>query len=258
MSYQNTQHRSGLMNLIAEFVVKLLNEDKNTKSSISVTDHKNFIVINGQTNSSKIFNVNELRNNFTNEMLDLTSLYDISSLNVIDLIEYKTETIDKPKSMSFIFHNSSLPRYEQELINKVKELDRMDYSSVMSSEFGITTDIPLNNSYTKPYQSLFPYGYSLKDWKGIYLYLEYVSLNTFPVIKSNSIKFEIDSDLNFSVISDSLYDNQTIESMIKDVFDFNIDKFLSEIGDFQMTKDCLLFIDRPWLVKNKVRDSIIF
>lgn len=259
MNYQNTQHRSGLMNLIAEFVVKLLDVNSKTKSIITVTDQSNFIVINGQTNSNKIFDVNELRTMFTKNMPNLTSLHDISKINIIDLIEYKpNELSNNPKKMNFIFYNSSLPRMDEQLLDKIKQLENLDYSEVIMTDLGVDVLIPFENCHKKQHQSTFPYGYSLNNWKGIFLYLEYVSLNVFPMIKGNFLKFEIDSDFNFSIVSDSLYESHLIESLIKDVFDFDIQKFISDIKNYDMTNDCLLFVDRPWLIKDKVRDSIIF
>lgn len=259
MNYQNTQHRSGLMNLIAEFIVNLINEDQNTKSFITVTDHTNFIVINGCTNSSKIMNVNDLRNEFTKRMNEITSLFDISKTNIIDLIQYKKDDMClEPKSMSFVFYNSELPRYENEVLQKIKDNEQINYSKISNSDWGVQSEFPNQNVFLEPYQSSFPYGYSLSGWKSIFFYLEYVSLNIFPMIKGTSLKFEIDSDLNFTVSSDSIYDKENIESMIKDVFDFNLNEFKSQFDQVKLMKDCLVFVDRPWLVKDKVKDSIIF
>lgn len=259
MNYQNTQHRSGLVNLISEFIIHLINEDENTKSYITVTDHTNFLVINGCTNSSKIMDVNELRNRFTKEMGDMTSLYDLSSVNIIDLIQYKKDDLcSEPKTMSFLFYNSELPRYENEVLLKIKDNEQINYSKITSNDWGVQSEFPNQNVFLEPYQSSFPYGYSLNGWKSIFFYLEYVSLNIFPMIKGTSLKFEIDSDLNFTVSSDSIYDKENIESMIKDVFDFDLNKFKSQFDQINLMKDCLVFVDRPWLVKDKVRDSIIF
>jgi len=259
MVYQNTEHRSGLMNLISEFVVKLLNEDNNTKTNISVTDHKNFVVINGQTDSKKIMSVNDLRTLFTKEMSNSTSLYDINNVSIIDLIEYKeSKNVVTPKNMTFVFYNSTLPRFSQEQIDKVIELEKTNYSDVISYEFGVMSLTPNENYFQLPCQSKFPYGYSLNNWKGIFLYFEYISLNVFPMIKGSSLKFEIQSDMSFNVTSDSLYEADKIESMIKDVFDMNLGEFLTKINNYDLTKDCLLFVDRPWLVKDRVRDAIIF
>lgn len=259
MNYQNTQHRSGLVNLISEFIIHLINEDKNTKSYITVTDHTNFLVINGCTNSSKIMDVNELRNRFTKEMSEMTSLYDLSSTNIIDLIQYKKDDLcPEPKTMSFVFYNSELPRYESEVLQKIRDNEQINYSKISNSEWGVESEFPNQNVFLESYQSSFPYGYSLNGWKSIFLYLEYVSLNIFSTIKGTSLKFEIDSDLNFSVSSDSIYDKENIESMIKDVFDFDLCKFKSQFQGSEMIKDCLVFVDRPWLVKDKVKDSIIF
>lgn len=259
MIYQNTQNRSGLMNLIAEFIVKMLSEDNKSKINVSITDHKKFLVINGQTNSSKILDLDKLRTDFTLKMSESTSMFDISKLNFIDLVDYKsTDHMICPKNMNFVFYNSELPRIDQQIIDKVKELENLDYSEISISEIGTHILTPPLNSYEKQYQSSFPYGYSLYDWKWIYYYFEYISLNVFPNIKGNYLKINVDSDLNFSVSSDSLFSDHDIESMIKDVFNFDKNGFVSELKDYDMTKDCLLFIDRPWLKKDKVKDCIIF
>jgi hypothetical protein len=256
MNYQNTQQRSGLLNLIAEFSVKLLKEDNQTKTSINVTDCKNFIVINGQTNSSKLFNVNDLRSEFTKEMSNMTSLFDISNLNIFELIEY--QKLEPPTTMNFTFYNSSIPRYSQPIIDMVTSLQDTDYSELYEDGLGVDVSYINENSYWKPMVSSFPYGYSLKDWKIVFLYLEYVSLNIFPTIKGDMINYTIDKENNIIIKSDSMYDSENIVSMVKDVFDFDFDSFKAKIEKYNMVKDCLIFSDRPWLVKDKVRESIIF
>lgn len=256
MDYQNTQQRSGLLNLIAEFSVKLLKENDQTKTNINVTDCKNFIVINGQTTSNKLFNVNDLRSEFTKEMSNHTSLYDISNLNIFELIEY--QNVSKPRSMSFTFYNSVLPRYSQSMIETLSSLENTDYNQILENKLSTYVEYTNDNSYWKPLTSSFPYGYSLNDWKVVFLYLEYITYNIFPTIKGDVINYTIDLDNNLTIQSDSMYDGDQIVSMVKDVFDFDLNKFKQEMEIFDMVNDCLIFTNRPWLVKNKVRESIIF
>lgn len=259
MDYQNINNRSGLMNLIAEFVVKLLTENSNTKSNITITDCKSFIVINGQTNSSKILSMNDLKTKFTLEMGSVTKLNDILNFNIIDLIQYKDiNEIHFPKKYSFTFFNSEIPRYYQEIINNVKSINEDNYSTITYNENGFLEILSENNSHLTYYQSKFPYGYSLNDWKIIFLYFEYISYNIFSVIKANYLNFKIESDLNFTVESDSMYSNDDIISLIKDVFDFDLKSFEVSLRDSDMIKDCSILNEKFWLKKDRTKECIIF
>jgi hypothetical protein len=56
-----------------------------------------------------------------------------------------------------------------------------------------------------------------------------------------------------------MYDNKLIESMVLDVFDFNLGKFTNEYlkgynFDEEINKP---FDKKPWLVYDKVKDMII-
>ena len=57
-----------------------------------------------------------------------------------------------------------------------------------------------------------------------------------------------------------VYDEEKIQSLVLDVFDFNLDKFESEYlkgYDYDLdTTDP--FGEKPWLVKDKIKDILIF
>jgi hypothetical protein len=85
------------------------------------------------------------------------------------------------------------------------------------------------------------------------------------VINSNKILFNIstlknqDDDFNIRIISDSMYQEGTIKSMILDVFDFNLNKFQTTILDYDVSEDLNNPIGgKPWLIHDRTKDLIIF
>jgi hypothetical protein len=68
-----------------------------------------------------------------------------------------------------------------------------------------------------------------------------------------------DEDLNIDIKTKGLYSNEDVKSMILDVFDFDLTKFKSVIDDYNIMDDLLKPLDKkPWLVRDRVKDTILF
>jgi hypothetical protein len=98
-----------------------------------------------------------------------------------------------------------------------------------------------------------------------FYYSEYICNQLFKVINSNKILFKIstlknqDYDFNIRIISDSIYQEETIKSMVLDVFDFNLNKFQTTILNYDVSEDLNNPIsDKPWLIHDRTKDLIIF
>jgi hypothetical protein len=77
-------------------------------------------------------------------------------------------------------------------------------------------------------------------------------------IKFSSI-LNNDEDLNVDIRTKGLYLNEDVKSMILDVFDFDLTKFKSVIDDYNIMDDLLKPLDnKPWLVRDRVKDTILF
>ncbi len=132
--------RRYFVNLFADYILSKFNKSENT--IIQVTDCENFVVVNGQTISSNVLNLNELKIEFIESNKELFKSLNKESLNIIDIIKYEQEITDFPRA--WITVNKSL---------YVKELDPI-------SEINISSE--------------FPYGHSLGCGRGILYYSHYI------------------------------------------------------------------------------------
>jgi hypothetical protein len=56
-----------------------------------------------------------------------------------------------------------------------------------------------------------------------------------------------------------MYQEETIKSMVLDVFDFNLNKFQTTILNYDVSEDLNNPIsDKPWLIHDRTKDLIIF
>jgi hypothetical protein len=99
-----------------------------------------------------------------------------------------------------------------------------------------------------------------------YYYSEYISNHIFTIIDAKKIEFKIstklntDEDFDIELISDSkLYSKDVIKSLVLDVFDFNLDDFKFILSNYDIREDLENpFGVKPWLVKDRTEDLIVF
>jgi hypothetical protein len=69
----------------------------------------------------------------------------------------------------------------------------------------------------------------------------------------------VDEDNQIDVESKSIYPKKDIVSMVLDVFDFDMLVFKDKIKDYDIMEDITNpFGDKPWLVKDRIKDLILF
>jgi hypothetical protein len=189
--------RRYFVNLFADYILSKFNKSENT--IIQVTDCENFVVVNGQTISSNVLNLNELKIEFIESNKELFKSLNKESLNIIDIIKYEQEITDFPRA--WITVNKSL---------YVNELDPI-------SEINISSE--------------FPYGHSLGCGRGILYYSHYIFNQMYSLLGVDKLYFHYSSDLNededyrIKVISDSQVPKKLIESLVLDCFDMDLTEF---------------------------------
>ena len=222
--------RRYFVNLFADYILSKFDKSENT--IIQVTDCKNFVVVNGQTNSFKLIDMNELKIEFSEKFKDLMDSLKIESINLIDIIKYEQEIPEFSKGWMDV--NKSLYVEEYEPISEI----------TISSEF--------------------PYGHSLGCGRGMYYYSHYIFNHMYSLLGVDQLyfrysnKLDENEDYKIKVISNSKISKSTIENLVLDVFDMNLLEFKEKLSNYNFFND-ILDPDsvKPYLVQDRLEDVIL-
>ena len=222
--------RRYFVNLFADYILSKFDKSENT--IIQVTDCETFVVVNGQTTSSKEINLNDLKYDFMDEFSDLFELLEIKDINVIDIIRYEQNIEDLSKA--WVRVNKSV---------YVEEEDPF-------VEISITSE--------------FPYGYSLGCGRGIYYYAHYMFNQMYTLLGVNNLMFKYNSELDenedhkIKIVSDSTLPKQTIKDLVLDVFDMNVKEFSECLSNYNLIEDITNPDEtKPYLVQDRLEDIIL-
>lgn len=276
MKYINKFSKEGFVNLFADYIVK--NIDSKHKSRFQVVDFKSFLVVYGSTSSDEVLDLNKLRDSFVEKNPELVSYLNLKHVNIIDLIDYREPLTTN--EYHFEFYKTDRPLFHQQVINEITRNSNNDYNKEFLNNINFTDKLELefyspfipenlkifNTTNFLSISSSFPYGYSLNLGRRELYYGEYICNQLFNLLETDKITFKYssvlnnDEDLNIEVICDSIYSPEKIKSLILDVFDFNLNKFTN---DYLMNYDIEKDIDnqlgeKPWLVKDRMKDLVIF
>jgi predicted regulator of amino acid metabolism with ACT domain len=222
--------RRYFVNLFADYILSKF--DKKDNTVIQVTDCETFVVVNGQTTSKEVLDLNELKTEFIELNKELFNSLKKEDINIIDIIKYDQEITDVSKT--WITVNKSLYVTEYEPILEIN----------ISSEF--------------------PYGHSLGCGRGIFYYSHYIFNQMYSLLYVDQLSFRYSSELNededykIKVVCDSQIPKQTIESLVLDCFDMDLSEFKERLSDYNFTNDITdQSLDKPYLIQDRLKDIVL-
>lgn len=276
MRYITPYSRRALVNRLAEKISNKLSDNNKHKAVIEVVDCINFYVVKGFTSSPVVLNLFEFKEEFCSQESEFLSQVGIKKFNLIDVIDYKFETLFHDSPLWFEFWNSKRPLYHPEIIDTVEqspsyfdEFESIVYNNHLQIE-GVNPEQFVNE--TRPselpkvtYSSSFPYGYSFSCGKSKLLYCEYICNQLFSILTTDRILFKMwneigdNGDLSIEIIANSQYSDDDVKSLVLDIFDFNITKFETDyLKDYDFINELTNpFETKPWLNRDKVRELMI-
>ncbi len=222
--------RRYFVNLFADYILSKFDKSENT--IIQVTDFENFVVVNGQTVSTNVLDMSELKSEFIKSNKDLFKSLDKEDLNIIDIIKYDQE----------------IPNFKKGWIrvNKFLYIEQED----PISEINISSE--------------FPYGHSLGCARGMYYYSHYIFNHMYSLLGVDNLFFFYSSHLNHNedykikVVSESNYSKDQIISLVLDVFDMDLTEFNQKLSNYNFTEDITnQSLDKPYLVQDRLKDVIL-
>jgi len=273
MRYINPKSRRGIVNKFADFILTEVQKEKKYKTIIEVSDFGNFLVVAGKTESKTIIDLSEIKERFYEENKQLMIDFNYERLNTIDLIKYESSDWRMHYEYFFEFHSTFRPSFHDKVLNYVYNhtdtyFNSLDYKKelVFDLEYGALPEP--NSLYYENFiciTSEFPYGFGLETGRGHFYYSEYVCNQLFSSIKTDKITFKIsdikddNDDLDIQVISNSPYLANQIKSMVLDVFDFNITRFINTtLKNYDLSNEIDSQLqDKVWLKKDKISELYI-
>ncbi len=222
--------RRYFVNLFADYILSKF--DKSESTIIQVTDFENFVVVNGQTTSSNVLEMLELKSEFIESNKELFNSLDKKDLNVIDIIKYDQEITDLKRG--WINVNKSLYVDQHDPISEIN----------ISSEF--------------------PYGHSLGCGRGMFYYSHYIFNHMYSLLDVDKLYFHYSSefdeneDYKIKVVSESNYSKSQINSLVLDVFDMDLTEFKERLSNYNFTEDITNpSLDKPYLVQDRLIDVVL-
>lgn len=222
--------RRYFVNLFADYILSKFDKSENT--IIQVTDCGNFILVNGQTTSKNVKNLNEIKYEFSAWFDDLLSSLGLKELNILDVIQYDQEITDFKKS--WVNVNKNIYVESDEPISEIS----------VSSEF--------------------PYGHSLGCGRGMFYYSHYIFNHMYSLLGVDKLYFHYSSDLDenedykIKVVSESNYSKSQITNLVLDVFDMDLTEFKERLSNYQFFDDITdPDSKKPYLVQDRLKDIIL-
>ena len=222
--------RRYFVNLFADYILSKFEKSENT--IIQVTDCETFVVVNGQTTSSKVLDLNEIKYEFAGWFDDVLSSIGMKDINLIDIIKYEQDIPDFSKG--WIDVNKSLYVETYEPISEIN----------VSSEF--------------------PYGHSLGCGRGMYYYSHYIFNHMYSLLGVDQLyfrysnKLDENEDYKIKVVSNSSISKTSIESLVLDVFDMDLTEFNNRLSKYQFFDDITdPNSKKPYLVQDRLKDVIL-
>lgn len=268
MKYINPNLNRGVVNLLADYILKEINKKGDYDSVIEVTDCGKFILVNGMTSLETLLELNTIKTSFISEYKETLENLGYGEFNLIDLLVYDVD-LNKKDTFWFDFYNTSRPTYTNFIIQHAGLDNSLSITNDLLYEVNFSNDdIDELTNFVYPPLSIsseFPHGYSLNMGRSHYYYSEYIAHNIMNPIVTQKLSFKIstrldeDEDFMIDIKSNSIYNDGFVKSMVLDVFDFDLKTFNERLEGYDFLDDILLpFDNKPWLVKDRTNDCVIF
>jgi len=261
-------------NLIANKIIQIFDNTEKNLTEITVTDHGNFIVLNGWTTLKENLNISDLINPY------IKSLNGKRTINIIDLITYNSSDKKQTKLKKVYSYVSDYSL--EDIYDDLKTIDSYDLTIdiknkvVFSNDDLITFNSLKSYKFIKSNQSL-PvvsdrfYGLSSYNFEKLYdFYIKYICYNVFEkqLCKDLTIYFEmtdLDQIDHETVIFDIKSERKMtslpwMKSMILDLFKLNNKSIIEKFNFYELDfEDELLNpLNSQWSVRDMTKEMVLF
>jgi len=261
-------------NLIANKIIQIFDNTEKNLTEITVTDHGNFIVLNGWTTLKENLNISDLINPY------IKSLNGKRTINIIDLITYNSSDKKQTKLKKIYSYVSdySLENVYDDLKTKdsynlaIDSKNKVVFSNDDLSGFNSLKSYKfIKHSQSLPVVSDRFYGLSSFNFEKLYdFYIKYICYNVFEkqLCKDLTIYFEmtdLDQIDHETVIFDIKSERKMtslpwMRSMILDLFKLDSKSILEKFNFYELDfEDELLNpSNSQWSVRDMTKEMVLF
>lgn len=266
--------RKSLVCELADYILsKIKKQSPKSLSRIEVVDFVNFFVVNGYSTCQEPLDINSIIDEFKKNSETFDFEKEPISINVIDIIKYNTKKeFSNSTEFSATFFNNTRPIFfldsNHSDSNTLKVYDYISFDCGIKSEvFNLASCNLIEENSLLSTKSEFPYGFENEHRVNLYFF-ERIAKHLFRICNTDKItinyNFEQDQNEqikigNLKLTTNSEWSDEMLESLIKDVFDFNFKKFEKEhIETYNFCDEITKpFEDKTWLKLEKLKDLVI-
>lgn len=266
--------RKSLVCELSEYILsKIKKQTPKSISRIEVIDFVNFFVINGYSTCQEPLDMNSIVEEFKIQSKTFDFINNPILMNVIDIIKYHTKKeFQNQYIFSETFYRTSRPIYSIDSdyldSNSIPVYDYISCNDNKTSKiFNLGSCNVIDNNSILSTNSEFPYGFENEHRVNFYFF-EYIAKHLFKICNTDkiTINYIFEQDQNepirigkLKIISNSEFSDETLESLVKDVFDFNFLKFRNEhIETYNFVEEITKpFEEKSWLVLDKLKELVI-
>jgi hypothetical protein len=191
------------------------------------------MVIHGQTTSKDVLDLDKVKADFFEWFKDILDEVGVEKINTLDVIRYGEE----------------INNIEQGWINVNKDVFVNEEEPV--HELSVSSE--------------FPYGYSLNCGRLMTYYSHYIFNHMYNLLGVDNLHFyftkeeDENEDLKIKIVSDSVFSESKIKSLILDVFPFDLEEFKECVKDYDLLQDIVFpGKDKPYTKQDKLEHIVIF
>ena len=261
-------------NLIANKIIQIFDNTEQNLTEITVTDHGNFIVLNGWTTIKENVNISDMINPY------IKTLNGERTINIIDLIVYNNS--DKKQSKLKKVYSYVSDYSLEKIYEDLKSLESYDLTidnrnKVVFSNTDISSIDSLKNYRFIKQNNNFPiisdrfFGLSSFNFEKLYdFYIKYICYNVFEkqLSKDLTIYFEM-TDLNKIDHETVIFDIKSerkmtslpwMKSMILDLFKLDSKSIIDKFNFYELNfEDELLNpLNGRWSVRDMTKEMVLF
>jgi hypothetical protein len=277
----NPYYGKNLCNLLSNSIVdKISSQNPESYINITVSNLRGFFMVCGETSHTDKINLTELFSDVMNTIPEELKI----PVKVFDLLEY-----NKPRKLETMVLSETFSKYRTnfkdsyDILKLINEFNKQKvYTNIrkVGTEYYLQSINETDHKFDFEYNKWEPNEITFtsdpifgKDWrseKSYYMLIRYIAYTLFESNICSSVNISLTTtetenltweNVKLNINSNSLITTRRwAESLILDIFDFNIDNIISELNlrDYDFKNEIFHTQETyPWMNRTKLKDVVL-